>query len=71
MNKTMAIRRSCEDGMYLLREGDCLWRVNEDGMVDCTAQGHTCVFELLTRLQQWKAPSHRLFQNYPLQDTAN
>ena len=32
MNDTMAIRRSCEEGMYLLRKGDCLWRVNEDGV---------------------------------------
>jgi hypothetical protein len=32
MNDTMTIRRSCEEGMYLLREGDCLWRVNEDGI---------------------------------------
>ena len=67
MNDTMAIARSCEEGMYILREGDCLWRVNEDGIIDCTAQGHTSVFELLTFIQQWKTPSLRLFQKYPLQ----
>ena len=66
MNGTMAIRRSCEEGMYLLREGDNLWRVNEDGIVDCRAHGYSCVFELLTKLQQWKTPSRRIFQNYPL-----
>jgi hypothetical protein len=71
MNDTMAIRRSCEEGMYLLREGDCLWRVNEDGIVDCTAQGHTRAFELLTFLQQWKTPSRRLSQKFPLQDISN
>jgi len=67
MNEPMAIARSCEEGMYILREGDCLWRVNEDGMVDCIAKGHTRVFELLTFIQQWKTPSLRLFQKYPLQ----
>jgi len=71
MNDTMTIRRSCEEGMYLLREGDCLWRVNEDGIVDCIASGHTRVFDLLIQLQQWKTPTHRRFLNYPLQDTSN
>ena len=71
MNDTMTIRRSCEEGMYLLREGDCLWRVNEDGIVDCIASGHTGVFELLTKIQQCKIPSRGLFQNYPRQDAAN
>ena len=71
MNDTMSISRSCEEGMYLLREGDCLWRVNEDGIVDCIASGHTRIFELLTKLQQWKTLSRGLFQNYPLKDTSN
>lgn len=71
MNDTMAIRRSSKEEMYLLREGDCLWRVNEDGMVDCKAQGHSSVLELFTRQQQWKTPSRRLFQHYPLQDSSN
>ena len=61
MNDTMSIRRSCEEGMYLLREGDGLWRVNEDGIVDCTAHGHTHVFEFLARLQEWNPPSRRIF----------
>ena len=61
MKDTMAIARSCEEGMYILREGDYLWRVNEDGGIDCTAQGHNSVFELLTRLQQWKTPSRQVF----------
>ena len=52
MNGTMTIRRSCEEGMYLLREGERLWRVNEDGIVDCVAQGHSHVFELLATVQQ-------------------
>ena len=71
MNDTMTISRSCEEGMYLLREGDSLWRVDEDGMVDCTAQGHIRVFEFLTFIHQWKTPIRRLFQKYPLQDTPN
>lgn len=68
MYETMSIRRSSEEGKYLLREGDCLWRVNEDGMVDCTSQGHSEVFELLTYIQQLKTPSLRLLQENPLQD---
>lgn len=68
MNDTMAIARSREEGMYILREDDCLWRVNEDGMVDRTAQGHTRIFELLTLIQEWKTPSRRLFQKNPCQD---
>jgi hypothetical protein len=68
MDDTMTIARSIEEGMFLLREGDCLWRVNEDGIIDCTAQGHTGVFNLLTCLQEWKTPSRRIFQEYPFQD---
>ena len=71
MNDTMTIRRSCEEGMYLLREDDCLWRVNEDGIVDCLASGHTRVFELLTFLQQWKTPSCRFFLNGSQQENAD
>ena len=71
MNDTMTIRRSCEEGMYLLREGDCLWRVNENGMIDCSTQGHTRAFEFLTSLKQWETPSRRIFLNYPLQDPSN
>ena len=71
MHDTMAIRRSCEEGMYLLREGENLWRVNEDGIVDCTAQGHSPVFELLAMVQQWRTPTRRLFQLYPLQEPSN
>ena len=61
MNDTMAIARSSEEGMYLLREGDCLWRVNEEGMVDCTAHGHTHVFEFLARIQEGDPPSRLTF----------
>ena len=68
MNAIMAISRSDEEGMYLLRENDCLWRLNEDGMVDCAAKGSTNVFELLTLIQQWKTQSRRLLQEYPWQD---
>jgi len=71
MNDTMTIRRSCEEGMYLLREGDCLWRMNEDGRVDCTARGHTHVFEFLTFLQLWKTPACRPFPKYPLQNLSD
>jgi hypothetical protein len=68
MNDTITIRRSGEEGMYLLREGARLWRVNEDGVVDCAAQGHSHVFELLARVQQWRTPSRRIFKDYHLQD---
>ena len=68
MNETMAIARSCEEGMYLLREGEYLWRVDEDGMVDCAAQGHTNVFGLLAFIQQWKTPSPQLLQEYAQED---
>jgi len=71
MNDTITIRRSCEEGMYLLREGECLWRVNEDAEIDCTSQVPTRLFELLHFLQQWETPSRRLFQHYPLQDPFN
>lgn len=70
MNDTMSIGRSCEEGMYLLREDDCVWRVNEEGEIDCEAQGPTRLFELLHYLQEWKTPSRRLCQNYPLEDTS-
>ncbi len=60
MNEIMSVRRSSEEGKYLLQEGDCLWRVDQDGMVDCMAQGHTEVFEFLTYIQQWKMPSLKL-----------
>lgn len=68
MNDTITISRSCEKGMYLFREGDYVWRVNEDGKVDCAVLGHTTVFELLTFIQKWKTPSRRIFQDYPFQD---
>ena len=68
MNRTMAIARSCEEGMYILREDECLWRVNEDGMVDCAAQGHTNVFDLLAFIQQWKTSSDLPDDHHPLED---
>lgn len=71
MNDTMTITRSIEEGMYILREGDCLWRVNEDGEVDCMAKGLTRVLEQLAFIQQWKTPSRRLLQEYPLEDSSN
>lgn len=68
MNDTMAIARSCEEGMYILREGNCLWQVNEDGTIDCTAEGHTSVFNLLTFIQQWKTSSGQSDDHPPLED---
>ena len=62
----MSITRSLEEGMYILREGDCLWRVNKDGTIDCTAKGNGSVFTILAFIQQWKTPSKRIFQQYPL-----
>jgi len=69
MSESMAISRSCEEKMYLLREGDCVWRVNENGKIDCTAKGPTPLFELLHFLQEWKIPPSRLFLNYPLTES--
>ena len=60
MNDTMAIRRSCEEGMYLLREGDCLCRVNEDG-VDAHFQ-KTAILSIIQQSHtaknpyQWRSP---------------
>ena len=54
MNETMGIARSSEEGMYLLRDGECLWRVDQDGKVDCTAQGKAGAFLLLKFVQEWK-----------------
>ena len=71
INVFMAIRRSCEEGKYLLIEGDCVWRVCEAGKIDCSVSGSTTIFELLNFLQTWKTPSRRLLQHYPLQDTSN
>jgi hypothetical protein len=68
MNEIMGISRSCEEGMYLLREGKSVWRVNENGEIDCAAQVPTRLFELLHFLQECKIPSRRLFLNYPLEE---
>ena len=71
MNDRMTIARSLEEGMYILREGDCFWRVDEDGKVDCAAQGLNRVFEQLVFIQQLKSPSRRIFQKYPLNDSSD
>ncbi|MDR4460758.1 MAG: hypothetical protein MRJ67_15295 [Nitrospirales bacterium] len=71
MNGTMAISRSHEEGMYLLREGDYVWRVTEDGKVDCAILGDPTACELLTFIQNWKTPSRRIFQEYPFKDFPN
>ncbi len=71
MNDTMTIRRSTEEGMYLLRNGDDVWRVDENGQVDCVAGGETRLLELLNFLQQWKTPSRRIFEQYPLPGTSS
>ena len=60
MNDTISICRSCEEGMYLLREGECLWRIDEEGRVDDMVKDHTRVFEQLAFIQQWRNPSQRL-----------
>ncbi len=51
MNQGMAISRSCEEEMYLLRDEDWIWRVYENGAIDCTAQGSIRLFEVLDFLQ--------------------
>jgi hypothetical protein len=71
MNDRMSIAPSFEEGMYILREGDYVWRVNRNGMIDCSAKDLTCVFEQLAIIRQWKTPSHRIFQDYPLEDSSN
>lgn len=67
----MTIARSCEEGMYILREDDCLWRVNEDGMVDCVAKGHMRVFEQLAFIQQWRTPPRSVLKEFPQQHFSN
>jgi hypothetical protein len=71
MNDTMSIARSLEEGMYILLEGEYLWRVNEDGEIDCTAQGPTCVFNLLTLIQQWKTSTGQSDDHPPLEDPSS
>lgn len=69
MNNTMAMGRFCEENLDLLRKEERLWTANKAGKVDCAAQGHATV--LLTQIQEWKTPSHRLLQAYPWQDPLN
>ncbi len=71
MNDSMAIRRSCESGKYLLREGNYVWRMDENGKVDCTANVPTTMFKLLNFLQTCKSPYPRLLQYDPHQDTSH
>ncbi|MEX2494289.1 MAG: hypothetical protein WD425_21325 [Nitrospirales bacterium] len=68
MSDIMTIRRSCEEGMYLLPEGDCLWRMNDAGEIECAAQMPPRLLELLYFLQEWITPSRRRFLNYPLHE---
>ncbi|HNP61709.1 MAG TPA: hypothetical protein PKM72_12770 [Nitrospirales bacterium] len=68
MNATMTIGRSREEGMFLLRESDYVWRVHEDGKVDCALHGDATAFERLSFIQKWRTPSRRIFQEYPFQD---
>lgn len=70
MDNRWSISRSFEEGMFVLQEGDCLWRVNEDGVLDCSVRGLTSVIEQLAFIQQWKTPTRRIFQAYPLEDTS-
>ena len=68
MDDIMSITRSLEKGMYILREGDCLWRIDEKGRVEDMATGLTRVFEQLAFIQQWKTPSRGIFEEHPQQD---
>ncbi|MCA9471570.1 MAG: hypothetical protein MRJ96_08285 [Nitrospirales bacterium] len=54
MIETMGIARSSEAEMYLLRDGECLWRIDHNGQVECTAQGKASVFTFLYRVREWK-----------------
>ncbi len=61
----MTIARSCEEGMYILREDDCLWRVHEDGMVDCFAKCHSGIFKQLAFIQQCRTSTRSLLKEFP------
>lgn len=66
-NPVMTIARSYEEKMYILRENDCLWRIHEDGMVDCVAKGPMRVFEQLAFIQQWRTPVRSSLEEFPQQ----
>jgi hypothetical protein len=68
MNNTMTISLLQEEGIYLLREGDEVLRVNKDGEVECTNTEDPPAFQLLPFIQKWKTPSRRIFQEYPFTD---
>lgn len=61
MKSRITISRTFEESMYILREGDCLWRVDEDGGLDSSVRGLTSTVEQLAFIQQWKIPSRRIF----------
>ena len=71
MNDTISISRSLEEGKYILRDGECWWRVNADGAVECTAQGHARVFELLAFIQQGKTSAGQPSDDPPLEDQSS
>lgn len=70
MNSRMTISRSFEEGMYILREDDSLWRIDEDGGLDSSVRGLTSRMEQLAFIQQWRIPSRRIFRTYPLEDAS-
>ncbi|GJL68949.1 MAG: hypothetical protein NPIRA06_15840 [Nitrospirales bacterium] len=52
VNDTMTISRSRKEGMFLLRKGDYVWRVHEDGKVDCARPGDATALERLSFIQR-------------------
>lgn len=70
MMSRMTISRTFEEGMYIIREDDCLWRIDEDGRLDSSVRGLTSTIEQLAYIQQWRIPSRRIFRAYPLEDAS-
>ncbi|MEO6202280.1 MAG: hypothetical protein ABIU05_10275 [Nitrospirales bacterium] len=51
MNNTMAMSRSCEEEMDLLREGESWWWVNGNERLDGAVQVHANMFDFFDFLQ--------------------
>ena len=52
MNNMMGIARSPEEGIYIVREGEQYWMVNDDGVTYLTGQIRPPLPELLALVQR-------------------
>lgn len=62
MEDRMTVARSFEEGMFILRENDCLWRINEEGEIESLGKGLTSAIKQLAFIQQWKTPPRESIQ---------